>query len=98
MSKFRITPCGRQLVRAVLATAALINLLVACACGGSGVPSESVSAPLPVTLPSPLAQAPNPLRIAFMQDQTLSTGWTRTPQLTLADFEPFRGAFRRSGG
>ncbi|HZT36052.1 MAG TPA: hypothetical protein VFA15_09035, partial [Nitrososphaera sp.] len=38
------------------------------------------------------------MKVVFMQDQTGSTNWTRTPQVLPSDFEPLREVFRRQGG
>jgi len=40
----------------------------------------------------------NPVKLGFMQDQTISANWSRTPQLTTDHFEPLRPLFHARGG
>lgn len=72
----------------VLMTVAL--LMAGCS------PSPDGSSGGPAVVASEIARPP--LRIALIQDKSLSTGETRTPQMTLDDMQPLVELLGRNGG
>jgi hypothetical protein len=81
----RNTSPAIQLSKAV---ALSISLLFLAACDDWDTPISA----------DPVEKVFHPIKVVLMQDQTISTTWTRTPQLAPGDLEPFRELFHRSGG
>lgn len=81
---------------AMFALACMAAALFLAGCSPSRMPASQV----PVSSISASAKKPalSPLRIVLIQDKSLSTGETRTPQLTLDDMEPLVELLGQHGG
>ena len=72
--------------------------IVQCGCSNAPAPAAAETA---APLVAPVGQAKairSPLRIAFIQDKSLSTGETRTPQLKLEDLDSLLELMGATGG
>src|SRR6266851_248754 len=73
-------------------TTMLFASLVATGCGTASKTGA------PIVEQAVAVQKPSPVKVAFLQDKTGSTTWTRTPQLTAEHLDLLIEVLRRAGG
>lgn len=74
---------------------AVLVIVLLAGCGHPAAPSAEASS-TPVAIPA--KGQTMPVRLVIIQDKSLSTGETRTPQLQLADVEPLLAVLGQVGG
>ena len=77
--------------------AGIVALQIGCSTGSAVQAGGSVSAKDAITTLATPAER-TPVRVAVIQDKTLSTGETRTPQLKLEDMDPLVELLGQTGG
>jgi len=88
-----------SIFRTILSIAVLVVVaLVQSGCSTTPMPAAAKSEPAQVSAAAQTKPTRSPLRIALIQDKSLSTGETRTPQLKVEDLDPLLELLGLMGG